>query len=136
MASGNLTEQEAYNTKSQLLDIQSQLSNSYGEQADGIDLVNGNLDEQIEKMQQLKIENAKSWLNDTDHEDAYEEANKVMTKNNYKSFFGNTPTLSLLGNAPEKADYTNSDVYKEALKRCKNSKTQIEEIQKGQKKLD
>ena len=48
--SGTLTEQEAYNTKSQLLDIQSQLSDSYGEQADGIDLVNGKLDEQIEKI--------------------------------------------------------------------------------------
>ena len=90
--SGTLTEQEAYNTKSQLLDIQSQLSDSYGEQADGIDLVNGKLDEQIEKMQQLKVENAKSWLNDPDHEDAYEKANKAMTKDDYESFFGNTPT--------------------------------------------
>lgn len=77
--SGTLTEQEAYNTKSQLLDIQSQLSDSYGEQADGIDLVNGKLDEQIEKMQQLKVENAKSWLNDSDNEKNYEKAKKKMT---------------------------------------------------------
>mgnify|MGYP004460501117 CR=1 FL=1 len=132
--SGTLTEQEAYNTKSQLLDIQSQLSDSYGEQADGIDLVNGKLDEQIEKMQQLKVENAKSWLNDSDNEKNYEKAKKKMTKDDYESFFGNTPTLSLLGNAPEKADYTNSDVYKEALKRYQNSKTQIEEIQKAAEK--
>ena len=132
--SGTLTEQEAYNTKSQLLDIQSQLSDSYGEQADGIDLVNGKLDEQIEKMQQLKVENAKSWLNDSDNEKNYEKAKKKMTKDDYESFFGNAPTLSLLGNAPEKADYTNSDVYKEALKRYQNSKTQIEEIQKAAEK--
>lgn len=132
--SGTLTEQEAYNTKSQLLDIQSQLSDSYGEQADGIDLVNGKLDEQIEKMQQLKVEDAKAWLNDSDHEDAYKKANKAMTKDDYESFFGNTPTLSLLGNAPEKADYTNSDVYKDALKRYQNSKSQIEEIQKAAEK--
>lgn len=132
--SGTLTEQEAYNTKSQLLDIQSQLSDSYGEQADGIDLVNGKLDEQIEKMQQLKVENAKSWLNDSDNEKNYEKAKKKMTKDDYESFFGNTPTLSLLGNAPEKADYTNSDVYKDALKRYQNSKTQIEEIQKAAEK--
>lgn len=132
--SGTLTEQEAYNTKSQLLDIQSQLSDSYGEQADGIDLVNGKLDEQIEKMQQLKVENAKSWLNDSDNEKNYKKAKKAMTKDDYESFFGNTPTLSLLGNAPEKADYTNSDVYKEALKRYQNSKTQIEEIQKAAEK--
>lgn len=132
--SGTLTEQEAYNTKSQLLDIQSQLSDSYGEQADGIDLVNGKLDEQIEKMQQLKVENAKSWLNDSDNEKNYEKANKAMTKDDYESFFGNTPTLSLLGNEPEKAEYTNSDVYKDALKRYQNSKTQIEEIQKAAEK--
>ena len=81
--SGTLTEQEAYNTKSQLLDIQSQLSDSYGEQADGIDLVNGKLDEQIEKMQQLKVENAKSWLNDSDNEKNYEKAKKKMTKDDY-----------------------------------------------------
>lgn len=132
--SGTLTEQEAYNAKSQLLDIQSQLSDSYGEQADGIDLVNGKLDEQIEKMQQLKVENAKSWLNDSDNEKNYEKAKKKMTKDDYESFFGNTPTLSLLGNAPEKADYKDSDVYKDALKRYQNSKTQIEEIQKAAEK--
>lgn len=132
--SGTLTEQEAYNTKSQLLDIQSQLSDSYGEQADGIDLVNGKLDEQIEKMQQLKVENAKSWLNDSDNEKNYEKAKKKMTKDDYESFFGNTPTLAMLGSEPQKSDYTNSDVYKDALKRYQNSKSQIEEIQKAAKK--
>ena len=120
--SGTLTEQEAYNTKSQLLDIQSQLSDSYGEQADGIDLVNGKLDEQIEKMQQLKVENAKSWLNDSDNEKNYEKAKKKMTKDDYESFFGNTPTLSMLGAEP---------TDKDALKRYKNNKAQIEEIQKA-----
>lgn len=129
--SGTLTEQEAYNTKSQLLDIQSQLSDSYGEQADGIDLVNGKLDEQIEKMQQLKVENAKSWLNDSDNEKNYEKAKKKMTKDDYESFFGNTPTLAMLGSEPQKSEYTNSDVYKDALKRYRNSKSQIEEIQKA-----
>lgn len=132
--SGTLTEQEAYNTKSQLLDIKSQLSDSYGEQADGIDLVNGKLDEQIEKMQQLKVENAKSWLNDSDNEKNYEKAKKKMTKDDYESFFGNTPTLAMLGSEPQKSEYTNSDVYKDALKRYQNSKTQIEEIQKAAKK--
>ena len=129
--SGTLTEQEAYNAKSQLLDIQSQLSDSYGEQADGIDLVNGKLDEQIEKMQQLKVENAKSWLNDSDNEKNYEKAKKKMTKDDYESFFGNTPTLAMLGSEPQKSEYTNSDVYKDALKRYRNSKSQIEEIQKA-----
>lgn len=132
--SGTLTEQETYNTKSQLLDIQSQLSDSYGEQADGIDLVNGKLDEQIEKMQQLKVENAKSWLNDSDNEKNYEKAKKKMTKDDYESFFGNTPTLAMLGSEPQKSEYTNSDTYKEMLKRYQNSKSQIEEIQKAAEK--
>ena len=132
--SGTLTEQEAYNTKSQLLDIQSQLSDSYGEQADGIDLVNGKLDDQIEKMQQLKVENAKSWLNDSDNEKNYEKAKKKMTKDDYESFFGNTPTLAMLGSEPQKSEYTNSDTYKEMLKRYRNSKSQIEEIQKAAEK--
>lgn len=132
--SGTLTEQEAYNAKSQLLDIQSQLSDSYGEQADGIDLVNGKLDEQIEKMQQLKVENAKSWLNDSDNEKNYEKAKKKMTKDDYESFFGNTPTLAMLGSEPQKSEYTNSDTYKEMLKRYRNSKSQIEEIQKAAEK--
>ena len=132
--SGTLTEQEAYNAKSQLLDIQSQLSDSYGEQADGIDLVNGKLDEQIEKMQQLKVENAKSWLNDSDNEKNYEKAKKKMTKDDYESFFGNTPTLAMLGSEPQKSEYTNSDTYKEMLKRYQNSKSQIEEIQKAAEK--
>ena len=132
--SGTLTEQEAYNTKSQLLDIQSQLSDYYGEQADGIDLVNGKLDDQIEKMQQLKVENAKSWLNDSDNEKNYEKAKKKMTKDDYESFFGNTPTLAMLGSEPQKSEYTNSDTYKEMLKRYRNSKSQIEEIQKAAEK--
>lgn len=132
--SGTLTEQEAYNAKSQLLDIQSQLSDSCGEQADGIDLVNGKLDEQIEKMQQLKVENAKSWLNDSDNEKNYEKAKKKMTKDDYESFFGNTPTLAMLGSEPQKSEYTNSDTYKEMLKRYRNSKSQIEEIQKAAEK--
>ena len=94
----------------------------------------GKLDEQIEKMQQLKVENAKSWLNDSDNEKNYEKAKKKMTKDDYESFFGNTPTLAMLGSEPQKSEYTNSDVYKDALKRYQNSKTQIEEIQKAAKK--
>ena len=43
---GSLSEQEAYNAKSQLYDIQKQLVNSYGDQAQGIDLVNGKLEDQ------------------------------------------------------------------------------------------
>lgn len=53
LESGSLTETEAYQAKSDLLDIQQQLLSSYGEQAKGIDLVNGSLDSQIEKLEEL-----------------------------------------------------------------------------------
>ena len=46
LESGVLTEQEAYEVKSQLYDIQRQLINSYGDDVAGIDLVNGKLEEQ------------------------------------------------------------------------------------------
>lgn len=133
LASGNLTEQEAYNTKSQLLDIQSQLSDSYGEQADGIDLVNGKLDEQIEKMHQLEQQEAKDWLNDSDHETAYKKAKKEMTKNDYELSFGNTPTIASLGETPIKSEYTDKDVFNSLLKDYNSRKAQVEEIQKAAK---
>lgn len=41
LSSGTLTDAEAYEAKKELLDIQSQLKDSYGEQAAGIDLLNG-----------------------------------------------------------------------------------------------
>lgn len=82
--SGTLSEQEAYQAKSNLLSIQSQLSDSYGDQASNIDLVNGKLDEQIEKMQQLQIQDAENYLND--NEDAYQIAKDKLTKDNYYSF--------------------------------------------------
>lgn len=63
LASGTLSEEEAYNVKSQLLDIQNQLTDSYGSQASGIDLVNGKLDEQIQKMNQISENEAKTFLN-------------------------------------------------------------------------
>ena len=64
LASGTLSEEEAYQAKSDLLSIQNQLSESYGSQADGIDLVNGKLDEQISKMNELAVNQANDYLND------------------------------------------------------------------------
>lgn len=89
LASGTLSEEEAYQAKSDLLSIQSQLSDSYGNQADGIDLVNGKLDEQIDKMQQLAMNNANEFLND--EEKGISKAKKEMEKERYYSF-GNIKT--------------------------------------------
>ncbi len=89
LVSGTLSEKEAYQAKSDLLSIQSQLSDSYGDQADGIDLVNGKLDEQIDKMQQLVMNNANEFLND--EEKGISKAKKEMEKERYYSF-GNIET--------------------------------------------
>ena len=89
LASGTLSEEEAYQAKSDLLSIQNQLSDSYGNQADGIDLVNGKLDEQIDKMQQLAVNNAKEFLNEEDK--GISKAKKEMEKERYYSF-GNIKT--------------------------------------------
>ena len=79
LASGTLSESEAYQAKSDLLSIQNQLSDSYGSQAQGIDLVNGKLDEQIAKMQSLAQEEAKKYLNE--EKAGIDKAQSEMNKN-------------------------------------------------------
>lgn len=64
LESGTLTEEEAYTAKSNLLDIQTQLSESYGNQVSGIDLVNGSLEEQIGLLEQLSVAEAQRFLNE------------------------------------------------------------------------
>lgn len=62
--SGKLTEEEAYQAKSDLLDIQTQLTTSYEEQAQGIDLVNGEIETQISLLSQLSQKEAQQFLNE------------------------------------------------------------------------
>lgn len=76
--SGKLTEQEAYDTKSQLLDIQNQLSESYGSQVEGIDLLNGAMDEQIAKIKELTDAQAEQFL--TENRKGIEKARKEIEK--------------------------------------------------------
>lgn len=78
IASGVLSDEEAYNAKSQLLDIQNQLSSTYGESASSIDLVNGKMEEQIALMQQLQVEDAKKTLNE--NKTGFDKIKSEMTK--------------------------------------------------------
>lgn len=64
LASGTLSEEEAYQAKSELLSIQQSLTESYGEQAQGIDLLNGSLDEQIAKVKELSVAQGEQFLNE------------------------------------------------------------------------
>lgn len=61
---GTLTEEEAYQAKSELLSIQESLTDSYGKQAEGIDLVNGSLEEQIALLSQMDTDSANKFLNE------------------------------------------------------------------------
>lgn len=76
--SGNLSESEAYETKKQLLDIQNQLNETYGNSVAGLDLVNDKLDEQIDKMRELTALEASKYLNK--NAEAIATAEKQMTK--------------------------------------------------------
>lgn len=73
---GTLSEEEAYKAKSELYNIQSSLVESYGVLAEGIDLVNGNLDAQIEKMRTLSQQEAlQVW---SQNQEAYNRAQKEL----------------------------------------------------------
>ena len=56
------TSNELYDARSDLLDIQRDIVNTYGEQARGIDLVNGKLEEEIKDLDELeRLEAAKAF---------------------------------------------------------------------------
>lgn len=79
--SGTLTEQEAANAKSELLSIQESLTESYGNQVAGIDLVNGSLTEQIALLDQVNKKQSQSFLNE--NKKGIDKAQKEMEKNRH-----------------------------------------------------
>ena len=87
--SGTLTPSEEYETRKQILEIQTQITSEYGNQASGIDLVNGSLQTQLGILRQISAEEAKKTLNESRKE--YKDAEKKMTES--KSSYN----LGLLG---------------------------------------
>lgn len=77
--SGTLSELDAYKAKKELLDIQNNLATSYGEQAAGIDLLNGKLETQIGLVKQLTVADAENYLNE--NRSAILKAEQKMTDN-------------------------------------------------------
>lgn len=78
LASGDLSESETLAIKQEIADLQSEIVNKYGEQASGIDLVNGKLDEQKAKLAEISHNEALSILNN--NQAAYDDAEKEMLK--------------------------------------------------------
>ena len=62
--SGTLSEQEAASAKSELLSIQESLTESYGSQVAGIDLINGSLTEQIDLLDKVSQKQAEQFQNE------------------------------------------------------------------------
>lgn len=85
--SGGLTSSEEYSVKQQILGIQTQITAQYGDQASGVDLVNGNLQTQLNILQQIAAENAKTDLNK--NAKAYNDTKKEMEKSR-KYYIGDT----------------------------------------------
>lgn len=61
---GTASAQEEYNIRSQILEIQNEITSAYGDQAAGIDLVNGSLDEQKAKLEEIRQEKADEFIRD------------------------------------------------------------------------
>lgn len=59
--SGTLSTQEIANAKNELAEIQDTLTSKYGQEALGIDLVNGKYDEQIKKLDELSRKKAEDY---------------------------------------------------------------------------
>jgi hypothetical protein len=60
---GNLSEEEAYNARKQLMSIQDELVAEYGDEARAINLVTGEVEDQIAAIDRLAVANAQEWLN-------------------------------------------------------------------------
>ena len=56
--SGDLSEQETINVKQQILDVQKSINEQYGTAAQGVDLINGKLEEQVELLNSISQKEA------------------------------------------------------------------------------
>lgn len=81
LATGTLTEQEAADAKNELLSIQESLSESYGNQVSGLDLINGSLTEQIALLDQVNEKQSQSFLNE--NKKGIDKAQKEIEKNRH-----------------------------------------------------
>ena len=66
--SGGLSDAETLSIKQQILDIQSQITSAYGEQASGINMVNGSLENQLSVIQKIESKQASQNLNENQKE--------------------------------------------------------------------
>lgn len=83
--SNTSTYEDYKKAKEELKTLQKDLNKQFGKEAENIDLVNGSIDEQIEKVKRLKQESAQAFLDDSKNQVDYNTAkDKVYGKNSYK----------------------------------------------------
>lgn len=75
---GNLSEQETYQIKTDLLSIQQEIVGQYGEQASQINLINGSLEDQLKIVSDINRQQASDFL--SENREGIEEATKRMQK--------------------------------------------------------
>lgn len=88
----NLTQKEEKEIKNQLLEIQNKLIETYGDEADKLDLVNGKMQEQISKSAQLTKQKAEEYV--SENYSAYNDATRELANTKtYDILYGITPNL-------------------------------------------
>lgn len=80
--SGTLSENEAYDARKQLFSIQDGIIAKYGEEAAGVDLLNGSLQTQIDKLNEIANSDIRDWLSDNS-EAIVDAQNKMSTNKEY-----------------------------------------------------
>jgi len=112
--SGNLSYSEATEKREELLSIQRELLSSYGSEAEGIDLVNGSLEEQIALLNELEEKNRQEWKNSVNELSNTSEIWNWGTSGLANGVF--TPFTSLLGSYREMDTLLNGGSLKDSLK--------------------
>lgn len=85
---------ESADARKELIDIQNDLINNYGAEADKIDLVSGSIEKQIEYLKKLKQENAQDYL--TKHKSDYNAAyDKIYDKKRVRQSYGSDVSRAL-----------------------------------------
>ena len=92
---GNLSENDAYEARKKLISIQDELAEKYGNELNGIDLVNGGLEEQIGLLDEAAKKKENAFLTEkdkdagTDNKEAIEDAQRKTTQRHvYMGTFG------------------------------------------------
>ena len=80
LADNSTTQEEAKNIKQELLGIQDSLVEKYGEEAESINLVNGNLEKQIDLLNDLSESQLKDYFKDEENRKGAKESTNRMTE--------------------------------------------------------